>query len=100
MLMVDTGATRIVLPESMTRTLGFSDKDLKSGWTQTANGKVRTEQGILRSVQVGRAIVDDVAVNFVADEALGKNALLGMSFLGRFRITIDERNERLILMVR
>ncbi len=98
MLLVDTGATMIVLPQTMSRTLGFSERDLRNGWSQTANGKVRTEQGILQSVQVGQAIVKDVAVNFVDDGGLDGNALLGMSFLGRFRITIDEENARLILI--
>ena len=82
----------------MSRTLGFSDEELRTGWSQTANGKVRTKQGILQLVQVGQAIVENVAVNFIDDDALGENALLGMSFLSRFRITIDEKNERLILM--
>lgn len=100
MLLVDTGATVIVLPQMMSKTLGFSDKDLRNGWSQTANGKVRTKQGILQSVQVGQAIVKDVAVNFVDDGALDGNALLGMSFLSRFRITIDDKNERLILIAR
>ena len=98
MLLVDTGATVIVLPRTMSRTLGFSDEDLRNGWSQTANGKVRTKQGILQSVRVGQAIVKDVAVNFVDDGALGGNALLGMSFLSRFRVTIDDENRRLILM--
>ncbi len=88
-LLVDTGASLIILPESMSRTLGFSDEQLSTGWTQTANGKVRTKHGILQSVQVGQAFVEDVAVNFIDDDALGGHALLGMSFLSRFRITLD-----------
>jgi len=100
MLLVDTGASVIVLPQTMSRTLGFSDEDLRNGWSQTANGKIRTKQGILQSVQVGQAIAKNIAVNFVDDAALDGNALLGMSFLGRFRITIDDRNKRLILISR
>jgi aspartyl protease family protein len=100
MLLVDTGATMLVLPQTMIRTLGFSGDDLGNGWSQTANGRVRTKQGILQSVQVGQAIVKDVAVNFVDDDMLGGNSLLGMSFLSRFRITIDDKNERLILIAR
>ena len=100
MLLVDTGATMIVLPQTMSRTLGFSDENLQDGWSQTANGKVHTRQGILQSVQVGQVVAKDVAVSFVDDDALGDNPLLGMSFLSRFRITIDDRNERLILIAR
>jgi aspartyl protease family protein len=100
MLLVDTGATMIVLPRTMSKTLGFSHDDLRDGWSQTANGKVRTKQGILRSVQVGQIVVKDVAVSFVDDDALSDNPLLGMSFLSRFRVTIDDKNERLILIDR
>ena len=100
MLLVDTGATMIVLPQTMSRTLGFSDDDLRDGWSQTANGKVRTKQGILQSVQVGQVVAEDVAVSFVDGDALSDNPLLGMSFLGRFRVTIDDKNERLILISR
>jgi aspartyl protease family protein len=97
-LMVDTGASTVVLPKSMSRSLGFRDADLRGGWSQTANGRVRTRQGRLHSVQVGRASVQDVAVNFVDDKSLGGNMLLGMSFLGRFRVTFDDENRRLILI--
>ena len=96
-LMLDTGASAVVLPESMRKSLGFTDGSLRDGWSQTANGKVRTRHGLLRSVRVGRATVEDVAVNFIDDESLGSTALLGMSFLGRFRVTIDDANQRLIL---
>ena len=100
MLLVDTGATMIVLPRTMSRTLGFSDDDLRDGWSQTANGKVRTKQGILQSVHVGQVVAKDVAVSFVDGDALSDNPLLGMSFLSRFRVTIDDKNERLILIAR
>ena len=97
-LMVDTGASTVVLPKSMSRALGFRDADLRDGWSQTANGRMRIRQGRLHSVQVGQAIVQNVAVNFVDDRGLGGNLLLGMSFLGRFRVTFDDENRSLILI--
>jgi aspartyl protease family protein len=97
-LMVDTGASTVVLPKSMSRALGFRDAELRNGWSQTANGRIRTLQGRLHSVQVGQAVVQNVAVNFVDDNGLGGNLLLGMSFLGRFRVTFDDENRRLILI--
>ena len=45
----------------------------------------------LRSVRVGDAEARDVAVTFVEDGQLGGKQLLGMSFLGRFRMTFDGR---------
>lgn len=97
MLLVDTGASTIVLPSTMRESLGFTEKDLKNSWSQTANGRVQSKTGILRSAQVGHALVKDVAVNFFDEAPLGGNSLLGMSFLGQFSITIDDRHERLIL---
>ena len=97
-LIVDTGASVIVLPQSMTKALGFQENGLRDGWSQTANGRVRTKRGVLRSVQIGQVVVENVAVNFIENEALGGNSLLGMSFLGRFRFTLDGDNNQLILL--
>ena len=97
-LIVDTGASAIVLPQSMTKALGFQENGLRDGWSQTANGRVRTKRGVLRSVQIGQVVVENVEVNFIENEALGGNSLLGMSFLGRFRFTLDDDNNELILL--
>ena len=42
-------------------------------------------------------IVHDVAVAFVVNPRLPETRLLGMSFLGRFRVTLDEADDLLIL---
>lgn len=97
-LIVDTGATDVVLPHSMSRQLGFQQVQLRDGWSQTANGRVRTKRGVISSLQVGQFEAENVTVNFVEDEALGGVMLLGMSFLGRFQVTIDDENDRLVLM--
>ncbi len=96
-LMVDTGASTVVLPASMMRVLGFSPEDLRDGWTQTANGRVRAKMGMLASVDVGSAVAEEVKVTFLDDQKLGGSKLLGMSFLQRFRMTIDDANGRIIL---
>jgi len=96
-LMVDTGASTLVLPASMMDTLGFTLEELRDGWTQTANGRVRAKMGTLASVDVGTAVAQEVSVTFLDDQKLGGSKLLGMSFLQRFRMTIDDDNERIIL---
>ncbi len=88
--LIDTGASMVVLPVSMAKTLGYRDSDLVEVVLQTANGEARGWSGVLKTVEVGRAIAHDVAVAFVEDERLGRNRLLGMSFLGRFVVTIDD----------
>ena len=93
-----TVTSTVVLPASMTEPLGFDPDDLEDGWSQTANGKVAVRRGTLDIVRVGTMEVEDVAVSFIADEQLRGLSLLGMSFLGRFRVVIDDDNNQIILM--
>jgi len=96
--MVDTGASTVVLPKSMIGRLGFTQGELREGWTQTANGRVRTRMGTLRSVDVGSASAQGVTVTFLVNNRLSGAKLPGMSFLQRFRMTIDDANNRIILI--
>ena len=96
-LMVDTGATMVVLPASMMAPLGFRPGDLRDGWSQTANGRIVIKRGTLASLWIDDVVAHDVAVAFVVDPRLPDTRLLGMSFLGRFRVTLDEADDQLIL---
>jgi len=87
--MVETGASTLVLPQSLVVPLGYAADQLQSVHVQTANGKTRGLSAMLQSVRVGEAETERVAVTFVDDHLLGGKRLLGMSFLGRFRMTID-----------
>jgi aspartyl protease family protein len=99
-LLVDTGATTIVLPTSMIQELGFVPEDLQEGTSQTASGTVPIKTGLLRIIRVGGVSATDVEVSFIADSKLMGNRLLGMSFLQRFKMTIDDAKNELILMAR
>jgi aspartyl protease family protein len=90
--MVDTGASTLVLPQSLATTLGYAPDELKSVRVQTANGKTEGLTATLQTVRVGEAETEQVAVTFVEDHLLGGKKLLGMSFLGRFRMTFDGSN--------
>ncbi|RMD63851.1 MAG: hypothetical protein D6826_03875 [Alphaproteobacteria bacterium] len=96
-LIVDTGATTIVLPESAIPALGFAGTDLVAGTAETAGGPVPARMARLDRVTIGRAVVRDVAVTFVPDAHLGGAALLGMSFLGHFRLTVDDTRNLIVL---
>jgi len=96
-LMVDTGASKVILPMSMIEPLGFRPEDLADAKLQTANGEISGKAGTLRSVEVGGAFQRDVDVAFVDDKGLGDNKLLGMSFLSRYIITIDDTANLLTL---
>ncbi len=97
-LLVDTGASTLVLPTSMVEPLGFSFSELQPGVAQTANGRVDAYLASLDSVRVGTVTAYDVSVSFVDDERLGGQRLLGMSFLGRYKLTIDDSQNRILLI--
>ncbi len=102
-LMLDTGASQIVLPVSMLQELGYGDRghaDLHPAILQTANGPVSGYVATLKVVEVGAATEHDVPVAFIDDELLGGNKLLGMSFLSRYVITLDDETGTLGLMRR
>ncbi len=99
-LIVDTGATTVVLPRSLIAPLGFDEGALRDGWSETANGRVAIKSGRLQSVRVGTATAHDIAVAFIADDRLGAKRLLGMSFLGRFRVTLDNTEDQIILVAK
>jgi len=96
-LLVDTGADYVVLPSSLIAQLGLSAEGLRQQQVQTANGNVAAALGILPAVWLKEQRVTGVEVAFIEDGRLGGNALLGMSLLGRFRVTIEDEQNRLLL---
>ena len=99
-LILDTGASTVVLPVSEIGALGLREFDLAPTMVETAGGKVPARAGTLAAVRVGHAEVKDVDVTFIADEHLGQAALLGMSFLDHFRVTIDDAAQRIVLVAK
>lgn len=99
-LIVDTGASTLVLPDSMIPELGFAPETLRPGKSQTAVGQVQVKMGMLRSVRLGAVTAEEVEVSFIADRKLGGTKLLGMSFLQRFRMTMDDTRNELILLAK
>ncbi len=99
-LLVDTGASTVVLPASMSTQLGFQPGNLQDGVTRTASDRVAVKLGVLKSVRVGEISVNDVKVTFISDDRLGNTMLLGMSFLGKFNVTIDDAHNALILLTK
>lgn len=96
-LVIDTGAERVVLPASLVAGLGLATDSLANQQVQTANGIVTARVGRLPAVWLGQQRVPDVEVAFIDDQSLGGNALLGMSLLGRYRMTLDDRAGHLTL---
>jgi aspartyl protease family protein len=84
-LLVDTGATTVVLRPADARALGFDPDKLRyTVPVQTANGTTYAASVKLRSLGVGPIHLRDVEA-LVAKPGTLKDSLLGMSFLNRLR---------------
>jgi clan AA aspartic protease (TIGR02281 family) len=101
---VDTGATDMVLPSSMIDKLGFRESELSAIGVQTANGVAEGQRGFLRSIELGGLehsdVLQHVPVMFMSDADTGGYALMGMSVLGRYNMTIEDAENRIILVKR
>jgi aspartyl protease family protein len=92
--MVDTGASGVVLTQADARKLGLDPEGLVYlGSAQTANGTVRTARVTLNNVRLGE--FEDATLSASVNQGEMDGSLLGMDYLGRFRVEID--NDRMIL---
>jgi aspartyl protease family protein len=95
-MMVDTGATMVVISYDTAARLGLAP--VASQYTarvRTANGVAAVAPVTLREVTVGPVYVGDVPA-LVADRAAGAINLLGMSFLKRLA-SVEQRDGKLVL---
>jgi len=96
-LSIDTGADYLVLPLSLVGELGVDKQGLQEHDMQTANGRVKAKIGRLPSLWLGGHRIENVETAFLEDDKLGGAGLLGMSVLGRYKLTIDDANNRITL---
>lgn len=84
-MLVDTGASSVVLKQTDAKLLGVDIKKLRyTVPVQTANGLAYAAQARLTEVQIGTIAVRSVDA-LVAQPGVLKESLLGMSFLSRLR---------------
>ena len=92
--LADTGATNLVLSEDDARSIGMNpDTLVYLGEARTANGPVRTARVTLDEVQLGP--YSDLDVSAWVNRGEMDISLLGMDYLGNFRIEID-RSEMIL----
>lgn len=94
-LVVDTGASQVVLSQSDAARAGIDTSGLfYLGRAQTANGTVRTAPVRLESIAVGPIRHEDVRA--VVNEGALEQSLLGMDYLQRFS-SIEISGGKLVL---
>lgn len=84
-VMVDTGASRVVLRESDAAEAGI--RPMPADYTatvSTANGSVKAAPAKIDRIEIGDITVFDVPALVLPDDVLSQN-LLGVSFLSRLR---------------
>ena len=92
--LADTGATTVVLSDSDARRLGIDPDGLAYlGEANTANGVVQTADVALKNVVLGPFEDDKIRASVTKGAMDG--SLLGMNYLGLYRIEIDQ--DRMIL---
>ena len=96
-LIVDTGATMVVLSERIGRKLGIHrNSDLPTIGMSTAGGKVEAPLFILDSLKLGSAEV--LNVETTTNPYMGDmDGLLGMAFLGEFKVEMDRQKWEMTL---
>jgi len=89
-LMLDTGATYTVLTKQTASDLGINRLDrLPKHAFLTPGGPIQSPVTTLKSIRVGTAEAQDVAVAIDAEGHLPMG-LLGMTFMRHFKVTVDQ----------
>ncbi len=94
--LVDTGATDVLIPAKLAKRLGIQPgPETRSKNYRTANGVVTQAAVMLRSVDLGGAVVENVPASISPSLEVG---LLGLSFFNHFTYHIDTASGVLTLV--
>ena len=99
-LIVDTGASMTVLSYDLAIELGLlSGAQISLDTVNTAGGAVQVNRTHVEEIRAGSAVVRNVpvAIHDLPNRIPGISGLLGMSFLNRFKVTLDAEREVLHL---
>jgi clan AA aspartic protease (TIGR02281 family) len=92
-MILDTGASRTLLSKQLAASAGIEQSDVQGAVVDTANGRTWVSGGRANFISLGNARLSGVPV-FIqpsTSSAFGEGAdgLLGLSFLGNFRVRIN-----------
>jgi aspartyl protease family protein len=86
---LDTGATWTVLSEDFARALGIGREEGSSVVVQTAAGPRTARHLAVDEIRIQGVVASRVPIAILAETPEGTAGLLGLSFLARFRLTVD-----------
>ena len=87
-LLLDTGATRITIPQQVAERLGLTARG--SSQVNTAAGQISVGNGTIETLAMGPLTLYDLAI-FINPAADGDEVLVGMNALGRLELVQKER---------
>ncbi|MGL5030264.1 MAG: retropepsin-like aspartic protease family protein [Aeromonas sp.] len=91
-LLLDTGATRVTIPQQVATRLGLTTRG--SSQVNTAAGTIRVGNGTIDTLTMGPLTLYDLAV-FINPAAMGDEVLVGMNALGRLALVQTDQQLRL-----
>ncbi len=99
-MVVDSGASLILLPKAIADqcgvTVGSGDPEITL--VVASGSKIKGRLTRLDSVRVGKFTVQNVECAVLGPEASAAKPLLGMTFLGRFKVELNAQASQLTLM--
>jgi clan AA aspartic protease (TIGR02281 family) len=97
-LVLDSGATSVVISNSVTKKLGAILTSAPTVTFASASGQATAHELTLKSIRVGEATVNNLrALAYDCPSQDGEEGLLGMSFLSHFKFTLDAEHSQLWL---
>ena len=96
--LIDTGATSVSMDAALAQSVGLNFRGGTPGWSNTANGRVRSWHVKLDSIAVGPIVLYNVDATVREGPGTGGVGLLGMSFLNR--VEMKREGETLTLIKR
>jgi len=94
---VDTGASFVVIPPSIARQANIRTENAGKVMLNTANGRVQAP--LVRLKQLDVASISMRGVSAVVQDIGGDGitGLLGMNFLGNYKMTVDQQHNLLLM---
>lgn len=98
-LLFDTGASHMVISETLAKQLKPSSHDIRKIKVHTAGGSIEARTSMIAKVALGDVFKENVPALVTERDtrAQGFDAILGLSFLRDFKATVDYQNSEIIL---